>query len=49
MSTARKFMTALLLSILPVAVHSAGGEVDHGEPAEDLTEKHRGGRAPVTS
>ena len=44
MTTARKFITFLLLSILPIAVHATGGEVDHGEPSEELLEKHHGGR-----
>ncbi len=49
MFTASKFLVALLLSFLPITVHATGGEVDHGEPCEELTEKHHGGRAPASA
>jgi len=48
MNAARKFIGTLLLAFLPVIVGGAAHEeLPHGEPNEDLVEKHRGSKTPV--
>ncbi len=48
MRMAIKFITAVFLAFLPIVVVGATHEeLPHGEPNEELVEKHRGGKARV--
>jgi hypothetical protein len=48
MRVAFKIITTVLLAFLPLVVAEATHEeLPHGEPNEELVEKHRGGKARV--
>jgi hypothetical protein len=48
MKVAIKFIRTLLLAFLPIVVSEATHEeLPHGEPNEELVEKHRGSKARV--
>jgi hypothetical protein len=48
MKLAIKLLRSLLLALLPIVISGATHEeLPHGEPSEDLVEKHRGSKTRI--